>query len=545
VRPLKSTLRFIGRVLRTALDIAVSTGPILKRELVGLLRTRVAFWIAVLTVGGTGLIPLFAWPSEEAAASFQSGLQAYATYNMTLGVALFFFVPAITAGSITIERERETYALLYGTLIRPSAIVIGKLMAAAAFFVLLLALTFPVASVLHLLGGFEFKSFLWQFLYTSLSVVILGLVGLRASMHAERTARAVVGAFLLLVEIYLVLILGTALYGFFLRGTTPRLDPRFVFIGFLGLVVLAVSFSLFRAARFPEPPRSRRKERKALLTSRLRKSSLPLPRTWLTRLVLSPSAGGIPDRWNPVLVAAIRSEVYGSARSRRMLFWGMGAALFVVSLVVTLTYGRFLETTGVVAVAGTHILLYTLVLLTPGAAAGSLASERELGKLDFLRSTLLSPFQVLRGKLGAALFGSTGLLGLALAFTAILLPFLHGERQVADLLPAFFPVAAALILFTTAAGLLASTLATRTASALVLAYLLVLGYLFIGPALASWLFDVHPWTLSPLLAFTHLLGPGSSRSESLIPSLAITTALSAAQFALAVFVWKNRWTRDA
>ena len=70
---------------------------------------------------------------------------------MTLLV--LFFVPALTAGAIAGERERQTLATLQVTMLRTRAILIGKVVSALVFLVLMIVAALPVLSVAYLLGG--------------------------------------------------------------------------------------------------------------------------------------------------------------------------------------------------------------------------------------------------------------------------------------------------------------------------------------------------------------------------------------------------------
>jgi ABC-type transport system involved in multi-copper enzyme maturation permease subunit len=116
---------------------------------------------------------------------------------------LAFITPALTAGAISGERERQTLDLLFVTPLPPFSIVWGKLLASMSFVVLLLILSIPIFSLVFLFGGIELDQMLYGFLVTGVTALTLGLMGLAFSTLFRRTLVATVvsygAAFLLLV----------------------------------------------------------------------------------------------------------------------------------------------------------------------------------------------------------------------------------------------------------------------------------------------------------------------------------------------------------
>src|SRR5262245_21173527 len=113
-----------------------STLTILRRDFLGLLRSERGFWIAVLTVAGTALIPLAHWPAASDPMPFASARAAFGTYRwVTLG-SLFIFVPLVAWTSLREELRSGTMVLLLSTPLRPGGILLGKLLSTAGFFLL-------------------------------------------------------------------------------------------------------------------------------------------------------------------------------------------------------------------------------------------------------------------------------------------------------------------------------------------------------------------------------------------------------------------------
>ncbi|MDO8363524.1 MAG: ABC transporter permease [Actinomycetota bacterium] len=135
--------------------------PVLGREIRERMRTGRAFVVLgvflsllILTVylvyqgtGSTGEIQV------DLARQTRLGRDLYEWVLFVMLALVLFFVPGLTAGAIAGERERQTLLPLQVTLLRPSSILVGKVLAAMSFLVLLLVASLPVMMVAYLLGG--------------------------------------------------------------------------------------------------------------------------------------------------------------------------------------------------------------------------------------------------------------------------------------------------------------------------------------------------------------------------------------------------------
>jgi ABC-2 type transport system permease protein len=189
--------------------------PIVAKEYRSRMRTwrsPLAMMIYILLIGGLG----FAIFSSMVASNNGIGGQA-ANYGQTLFLYLVIFqmilitfiTPALTAGAISSERERQTIDLLFVTRIPPFSIIWGKLLASMSFIVLLLVLSVPIFSLVFLFGGIELDQVVYAFIITIVAALTLGFMGVAFSTLLRRTLAATVasyvGAFMLL--------LGTIGYG--------------------------------------------------------------------------------------------------------------------------------------------------------------------------------------------------------------------------------------------------------------------------------------------------------------------------------------------
>lgn len=133
--------------------------PVMARELRGRMRGARAFIIISTYLGVTAVVTLLIYLAV--AGTSRSDLSAgrnigQAIFWTVCGVALaqvYFITPSLTAGSVAGEKERQTYDLLITTLLSPWQIVIGKLVSALAFALLLIIAILPMASLAFVFGG--------------------------------------------------------------------------------------------------------------------------------------------------------------------------------------------------------------------------------------------------------------------------------------------------------------------------------------------------------------------------------------------------------
>jgi len=190
--------------------------PIVAKEY----RTRMRTWrsplaitIYIVLLGGIGWAIFAAISATQSVGNQQSsgnlGQQLF-TFLILLQVALLAFItPAITAGAISGERERQTIDLLFVTPIPPFSIIWGKLLASMSFVVLLLMISVPIFSLVFLFGGIELDQVAEAFLVTAVTAMTLGFVGVAFSTLFRRTLAATVAAY----GAAFVLLVGTLIYG--------------------------------------------------------------------------------------------------------------------------------------------------------------------------------------------------------------------------------------------------------------------------------------------------------------------------------------------
>ena len=167
----------------------MKTNPVYKREIMVSARSiRLALVLLVFN-GILALVALLNMYSTLAQVRLTAEVQYTSFLDLYLFVAALEFVmlicimPAITAGSISGERERKTLELLMATKMRPWEIVVGKLMASLSTMALLVASSFPVIAMVFVYGGI------------TLSDLLVGSLGVCCSALASRTTMATVASY--------------------------------------------------------------------------------------------------------------------------------------------------------------------------------------------------------------------------------------------------------------------------------------------------------------------------------------------------------------
>lgn len=116
-------------------------------------------------------------------------------FGIVVGVEMMmvcFVAPALTAGAVSSERERQTYDLLRTTLLPTRSLVLGKLTSALSFLLLLLVVGFPLQALASLFGGVAVEEVLVAFLLLAVSALTFSAIGLLVSSLMKSTLASTV-----------------------------------------------------------------------------------------------------------------------------------------------------------------------------------------------------------------------------------------------------------------------------------------------------------------------------------------------------------------
>lgn len=201
----------------STLYFLLSENPVIRKELRGQMRGRQGFILLLIYLLVISLLTLLIYSLVAMEGSYAWD----ANYRQGVGKAVFGTVvlleltlvaligPALSAGAIAAERERQTLELLRTTLLSARALVAGKLGSALAFLFLLIFSALPIQSIAFLLGGVELAELLISGLMLVVTAVFFCSLGLFFSSFMRRTSGATVASY---ATILLALLGGAGLF---------------------------------------------------------------------------------------------------------------------------------------------------------------------------------------------------------------------------------------------------------------------------------------------------------------------------------------------
>lgn len=156
---------------------------------------------------------------------------------------------------------------------------------------------------------------------------------------------------------------------------------------------------------------------------------------------------------------------------------GVGA-LGLAPVLLTAQYDGVEQVSSMIFSAQIVFVMFAMLLVVPALSAGAINGDRSAGTLATLQASLLSPAEIVLGKLLAG--WSTGLAFLVLALPSLVPIALLGHVDPLYMLR-LLAVIVVLTACVTALGLGLSALTRRTLSSVVLAYVLVIGVTVVLP----------------------------------------------------------------
>jgi len=178
--------------------------PVLRRELKTKLRSWKApvllmVYLIILTGFGGLVLLLTLYTSYDNSFNPQDTLTVYGLLAGCQMGLIILLVPALTAGTISGERERQTLDLLKVTKISSFSIIMGKLLASISQIMLMVLASIPVFSIIFIFGGVSLKNIALLFLYYIVISITLGSVGIFCSTYFRKTTVATVVTYLFIL----------------------------------------------------------------------------------------------------------------------------------------------------------------------------------------------------------------------------------------------------------------------------------------------------------------------------------------------------------
>jgi ABC-type transport system involved in multi-copper enzyme maturation permease subunit len=522
--------------------------PIIRRELIELLRTRKALALQVSLALACSLLVLLRWPTGEvgdlSGARAQEVLRIFG-YGALAGVLLM--TPAMPATAIVREKVQGTLALLLNSPLSGWSIYLGKLGGALGFTVVLLLMMLPAAAACHALGGTSVRGGVGLlFVILLLAAVQFATLGLLVSSRSQSPDGALRATYALVLAVSILPLVpywllqgssGTTMaLASWLRALSP-IPAVMELLGHGGLgthgmsvgggavaryALLAGGMSLACAlatvARLNHTALDRARPAGVLTEDRPRGQRLA--RRLMFLVDPRRRSGAIGDWVNPVMIKEFRTRRFGRSH------W----TLRTIALCAILSLGlSYLACSGAVGwgvelIGGALVLLQVvlLILIAPSLAAGLISAERESGSWQLIRLTPLSPASILGGKLLSVVWPLLLILCATLPgylIMAMVEPTLAGRAQ---------RVLISLVLtggFTVLASAAAGAVFRSTAAAATTSYLVLLA-VCVGPLLV-WLGREAPFgprivetalAMSPVAAALHAAHTPGFTDYNLIPA---------------------------
>jgi ABC-type transport system involved in multi-copper enzyme maturation permease subunit len=454
----------------------VRENPVLQRELLTNLRMTRAFVLLFAYVALLGGVVWLAWPQQQ-----RLDLAQPETAKRLVG--LFFFgqymlaslmAPSFAAGAITGEKERMSYEMLLATPLRPGAIVLGKLFAALTHLGILMICSLPIVMLCLPLGGVSLYEVFVAYFGMISTVALFGMISLWASSYFSRTSASLVVSYLMILPLAVICVL--------IWQQMEQLGGMRLLVVLTVVPVACVSLSalMWRNAcqklLYPKDLGSEGKEVVDLETEAREAVGLYIKRDEFPDKLFAPPkrTSFMEEGVNPIYDKEMRSEIFsqGTLMLRLVIQISMLLALFVMAacLYIQPAWAAWYIS---------YVVLFNM-LVGPVFSAGSVTSERERQTLDLLLVTLVTPWQMLWGKLLSGLRVSSVLTSFLL-WPVILacimpLPFWHNLPTMAG----YILIVGLTCVTTAVTALFCSTIFQKTATSLISTYMII-AVMFMAP----------------------------------------------------------------
>jgi ABC-type transport system involved in multi-copper enzyme maturation permease subunit len=443
--------------------------PVLARELLVNLRASRSFALQFLYVVALSVVVYIAWPTGQGGLTQVSAGAAQTLFDLFF-YGQFFLValvaPTFAAGSISGEKERKTYEMLLASPLEPMSILLGKLLSALTYLVLLILSSLPLMILCFLLGGILLAEIARAYLILVLAAGTFGLISVACSSYFRRTSSALVVSYLVILPLALACVV--------LTRTPDTIARDFVSIAVLPPWCLAIwtVVAILVNRRLLHPPDVGSEGKEVVDEKEEMKYAIGvvIDRDLFPDKLFAPAKRTdlMPDGTNPVLDKELRSEIFSQGTLMLRLVIQVSMFLSIPLMAIQLFFRP--EWAGYYV---SYVLLFSM-LVGPVFSAGSITQERERKTLGLLLTTLLRPGRIVRAKLLASLRVST-VLTFLLTEQILLAYILIDELQKRFwTIFVFFAIIAVTCLVTTSVGLFCSVLSRRTAVAMVLTYLMLL-----------------------------------------------------------------------
>lgn len=492
--------------------------PVLQRELVVNLRMTRGFLLLFAYIAGLGLLVYAAWPANQTLdlARPEEAKKLVNLFFLGQYLLVSLMAPSFAAGAITGEKERESYEMLLASPLRPGAIVLGKLAASLTPLAELMICSLPIVMLCLPLGGVSLYDVLAAYVAMACSVALSGMISLWTSSYFTRTSAALVVSYLAILPL--------AIAGVLIWQALGQQGELRIWIVLTVVPIACLSIGALLWAdvcrRLLRPPDLGTGGKQAidLETEAKEAVGLYIERDQFPDRLFAPPKRTtfLPENANPIYDKEIRSEIFsqGTLMLRAVIQISMGLALAVMAVCLFMKpwlAGWYIA----------YVLLFNM-LVGPVFLASSVTSERERSTLDLLLTTLITPWQMMWGKLLSGLRVSSVLTSFLMwpVFLACIMPLDYWSNL--PTMGGYFLIFGLTCVTTAITALFCSTLFRRSSTSLMATYA-ILAALFLAPIAAK--------------SFVQTFAPGTTAADAIQWAQALSPF--AAVFNLPLDVYNN------
>jgi ABC-type transport system involved in multi-copper enzyme maturation permease subunit len=468
--------------------------PIFKRELQQFLKSGKIITTMIGLVCLLAVFLYFLWPRTAVFSMASNESKQVFTVFLICNLAfVLVLIPAFCATSLTVEKENNTFIMLYTTMLKPMNILNGKLMASLTMISIIIICTMPISALCSLSGGINLPVLMKAYTIIFVASLTFGVMSLACSAMCERSSSSLVISYLLIA----CLAGGTWLPYALLSSKPELLDSlmairsvspfdaiysvlypevyqasvtgessvsTYVFYLILNLVVAIVCGGVFvYGFMFKSGKKTAKTVERYTDKKRARKRKLfflfdPLRRK-----------KPISNFMNPVFVTELRSKILGNPR---FIIWAVAicSSLSIVLMILTSTFVAPESSGGFSSVHKASIIyqIGLVALLAPVVCSSSVTTEVNSGTLLLVRMSRIGSFRFVMGKLYASFFYVLIILACSLPII-ISLTLMSSTAEISNVY-----ISLAIVIMTTVclvtAGLCSSSFCQKTDSATALSY---------------------------------------------------------------------------
>ncbi len=212
---------------RSVIFRAFADNPIVLRDLRATMRGTRAFWFQGAYLGLLGILAVTGYalstnqnlfdgmrgtsysPRTFSIVDAQHQLQSFYYFIfLTLAALITLISPALTATSVSDERQRQSLDLLVTTPLSATEMLVGKLMSSLAFLGVLLALSLPASALCVLLGGASFGDMFRVYALLAVDAVVLASIGLYFSCACKNSLHSVIWTYVSVISFVAITFFG-------------------------------------------------------------------------------------------------------------------------------------------------------------------------------------------------------------------------------------------------------------------------------------------------------------------------------------------------